>query len=128
MRAWGGIAFVGFVAAYMSNMPAKFVVAPALLGLAVAQVVPYLVDHPTSVMARNLSFHPLTWVGKRSYALYLWHYLWATWTHPLTPAVGIPLGVAGSLLCTVISWRLVEDPALRWVAKRQRRQLLVSRA
>jgi peptidoglycan/LPS O-acetylase OafA/YrhL len=118
-RAWSGIAFVGFIAAYMSNMPAKFVVAPALLGLAVAQVVPYLVDHPTSIMARGLSFHALTWVGKRSYALYLWHYLWATWTHPLPLLYGMPLGVAGALLCTFASWRYVEAPALAY-AKRFR--------
>ncbi|MDT7573606.1 MAG: hypothetical protein QOE05_3780 [Actinomycetota bacterium] len=116
-RAWAGVAFVAFVAAYMANMPAKFVLAPALLGLAVSQIVPYLVDHSASVMARAMSFRPLTWVGKRSYALYLWHYLWATWTHPLPLSYGMPLGVAGALLCTFLSWRYVEAPALRYATR-----------
>ena len=119
VRAWAGIAFVGAVAVYLANLPVKFLVAPALLGLAVAQVVPYLVDHPTSVMARALSPRPLVWVGKRSYALYLWHYLWATWTHPLPLHYGMPLGIAGALVCTVLSWRYVEAPCLSY-AKRFR--------
>ena len=117
VRAWAGVLFVSGVAVYLSNMPAKFVAAPALLGIAVAQVVPYLVDHPTSILARPLSLKPLVWVGKRSYALYLWHYLWATWTHPLPLSYGMPLGVAGALLCTALSWKYVEAPALRYAAR-----------
>jgi peptidoglycan/LPS O-acetylase OafA/YrhL len=119
VRAYLGLAFVGAVGVYLANLPVKFLVAPALLGVAVAQVVPYLVDHPTSLLARALSFGSLVWVGKRSYALYLWHYLWATWTHPLPLAYGMPLGVAGALVCTVLSWRFVEAPCLRY-AKRFR--------
>jgi peptidoglycan/LPS O-acetylase OafA/YrhL len=117
MRAWAGAAFVAGVAVYLANRPEKFVVAPALLGLSVAQIVPYLADHPTSIMGRALSFRPLTWVGKRSYALYLWHYLWATWTHPLPLSYGMPLGVAGALMCTFLSWRYVEAPALRYATR-----------
>jgi peptidoglycan/LPS O-acetylase OafA/YrhL len=59
----------------------------------------------------------LVWVGKRSYGLYLWHYLWATWTHPLPSLYGMPLGVAGAVVCTVISWRLVEAPCLRYAMR-----------
>jgi peptidoglycan/LPS O-acetylase OafA/YrhL len=117
VRAWAGMALVAGVAVHLANRPEKFLVAPALLGLAVAQVVPYLVDHPGSVMVRGLSFRGLVWVGKRSYALYLWHYLWATWTHPLPLAYGMPLGVSGALLCTLLSWRYVEAPALRYAAR-----------
>ena len=119
VRAWTGVVFVLAVAVYVANLPVKFLVAPALLGLAVAQVVPYLVDHPTSILGRALANRPLVWVGKRSYALYLWHYLWATWTHPLPLSIGMPLGVAGTVACTVLSWRFVETPALRY-AKRFR--------
>ena len=121
VRAWLGLAFVAAVAVYLANMPVKFLVAPALLGLAVSQVVPYLVDHPMSLLGRALSPRPLVWVGKRSYALYLWHYLWATWTHPLPLHYGLPLGIAGTMACTVLSWRYVETPALRY-AKRFRVQ------
>ena len=124
VRAWAGLSFVAGVAVYLANMPAKFVLAPALLGLSVAQVVPYLVDHPTSIMGRAMSFRPLTWVGKRSYALYLWHYLWATWTHPLPLRFGMPLGVAGALVCTFLSWRLVEAPALRYATRFKPKQIV----
>ena len=113
VRAWAGVAFVAAVASYLANLPVKFLVAPALLGLAVAQIVPYLVDHPTSLLARALQPRWLVWIGKRSYGLYLWHYLWATWTHPLPLYYGMPLGVAGALACTAISWRYVETPCLR---------------
>jgi peptidoglycan/LPS O-acetylase OafA/YrhL len=116
-RAWLGLAVVAAIALTMDNMPAKFVVAPTLLGLSVAQVVPYLVDSPGSTMARLLRPRWLVWVGRRSYALYLWHYLWATWTHPLPLPVGFPLGVLGALACTVLSWRLVEAPCLRYAAR-----------
>jgi peptidoglycan/LPS O-acetylase OafA/YrhL len=119
VRAWIGVGFVACVVAVLANLPVKFLIAPALLGLAVAQVVPYLVDHPTSVMARSMSFGWLTWIGKRSYALYLWHYLWATWTHPLPLIYGMPLGVAGAVACAALSWHFVEAPALRY-AKRFR--------
>jgi peptidoglycan/LPS O-acetylase OafA/YrhL len=117
VRAWAGLAFVGSVAVYLANLPAKFLVAPALLAVAVAQVVPYLVDQPTSILGRALSVRWLTWVGKRSYALYLWHYLWATWTHPLPLLFGMPLGVAGALACTWLSWRYVEAPALGYATR-----------
>jgi peptidoglycan/LPS O-acetylase OafA/YrhL len=117
VRAWMGVAFVAGVAVYLANLPAKFVVAPALLGLAVSQVVPYLVDHPTSIMGRLLSFRWLTWVGKRSYALYLWHYLWATWTHTMPLSYGMPIGVAGALACTALSWKFVEAPCLRYAVR-----------
>jgi peptidoglycan/LPS O-acetylase OafA/YrhL len=116
-RAWMGVAFVGAVGVLLANLPVKFLVAPALLALAVSQVVPYIVDHPTSVLARALQPRVLVWIGKRSYGLYLWHYLWATWTHPLPLSYGMPLGVLGTLVCTVISWRLVETPALRYAMR-----------
>ncbi|MCU1623469.1 MAG: putative O-acetyltransferase [Frankiales bacterium] len=127
-RAWLGVAaFVAIMLSLQEN-EWKYVVVPSVVALCTVQVIAHVTDSPGSVLTRGLSVRWLTWLGRRSYALYLWHYLWATWTHPLTPLVGIPLGVAGSLLCTVVSWRLVEAPALRWVAARQRRQPLVSRA
>jgi peptidoglycan/LPS O-acetylase OafA/YrhL len=116
-RAYAGLLVVAAVAVSMANVPAKFLVAPALLGLAVAQVVPYLVDHPTSLLSRAMSPRWLVWVGKRSYGLYLWHYLWATWTHPLPLAYGMPLGIAGTLACTLLSWRYVESPCLRYAMR-----------
>jgi peptidoglycan/LPS O-acetylase OafA/YrhL len=115
-RAWTALGFVLYTAWYVGNLPWKFTVMPALLGLAVAQLVPYLAES-RGVLSRALSVRWLVWAGKRSYGLYLWHYLWATWTHPLVSMIGLApamaIGVAGSLVCTQISWVLVETPFQR---------------
>ena len=58
-----------------------------------------------------LSTPALVYVGKRSYALYLWHYAFATWFNDLD-LVGYVLTVAASFAVAEISWRLVESPAL----------------
>jgi peptidoglycan/LPS O-acetylase OafA/YrhL len=78
------------------------------------QVIPYLVDRPGSRLARFHATPVLVWLGQRSYAVYLWHYLFATWLNPLSPWVSIPVGVALSLLAAHLSWRFVEAPALRY--------------
>ena len=59
----------------------------------------------------------LVWLGQRSYAVYLWHYLFATWLNPLSPGSSIPVGVAASLLAAHLSWQLVEAPALRYARR-----------
>lgn len=55
----------------------------------------------------------LTYVGQRSYALYLWHYVWLTWFRDLG-LVGVVLAFAASFVSAEISWRLVEARALVW--------------
>jgi peptidoglycan/LPS O-acetylase OafA/YrhL len=52
-----------------------------------------------------------TYVGRRSYGLYLWHYVWLTWLASLG-LLGIPLALGASFATAEISWRLVEAPAL----------------
>ena len=112
-RAWLGLAFVAWVAWTGRNSPEKFLLLLTLLALAVAQLAPYLAEN-RGLLARVFRLRGLVWLGKRSYALYLWHYVWATWTHTLPFWPGLALGLAGTVLCTQISWYAVERPALRF--------------
>ena len=76
-----------------------------------------------NVLVRSLSWRPLRWIGRRSYAIYLWH-----WPLLLLPA---PAGLAEAPLpepldltlrlgllvgLAEISWRLVEVPLRREIA------------
>lgn len=61
---------------------------------------------------RRVLGHPvLTYLGRRSYALYLWHYVWLTWFRHWG-LDGVALALVASLASAEISWRLVERPAL----------------
>jgi peptidoglycan/LPS O-acetylase OafA/YrhL len=111
-RAALALAALVALAFWKGETPWKFTVMPLLLALLVAQVVPHLAEN-RGWLNRVLSVRWLVWMGKRSYGLYLWQYVWATWTHPYG-TVGIVLGVVATFVTTELSWRLVEAPVLRY--------------
>ncbi len=53
----------------------------------------------------------LTYLGRRSYALYLWHYVWLTWLRDLG-LIGVVLAMLCTLCSAELSWQLVERRAL----------------
>lgn len=117
LRAWVGLTLVlGFLLT-VGDILLESLAGPALLALAAMQVVPYLVDRPTSIIPRLFDTRALVWLGQRSYAGYLWHYLFATWLNPLSPGVSRPAGVGASLAAAWDSWRWVEAPALRYAQR-----------
>jgi peptidoglycan/LPS O-acetylase OafA/YrhL len=75
---------------------------------------------PVPVGVRILSLRPLRYIGSRSYAIYLWNYVFATWFHPLGSWSFVP-GVVATLAAAELSWRLVERPTLalksRWAPR-----------
>ncbi|HWD54715.1 MAG TPA: acyltransferase [Acidimicrobiales bacterium] len=75
-------------------------------------VVAFLGDATTS---RNSIVHSpvATYVGRRSYGLYLWHYVWLTWLAGFG-LLGVPLALGATFVAAEVSWRLVERPALAW--------------
>ena len=79
---------------------------------------------------RLLQLAPLQWIGKRSYAIYLWHFpllvlAEAKWG-PLHWGARVAL-LAASVAIAAASFSLLEDPVRRspWLAVRARRSFLV---
>ncbi|MFZ4719903.1 MAG: acyltransferase family protein [Ilumatobacteraceae bacterium] len=63
--------------------------------------------------------HPAAmWLGRRSYGFYLWHMPVLRWVDDRlvgrSGAVRIPIGLGLALVATIVSYRFVEQPALRW--------------
>jgi peptidoglycan/LPS O-acetylase OafA/YrhL len=81
------------------------------VSLGAAVLIADVVDDRTSGKASILSYPIVVYLGQRSYALYLWHYVWLTWLRSLG-LMGIVGAFAASLACAEVSWRMVEAPAL----------------
>ncbi|HUY65045.1 MAG TPA: acyltransferase [Acidimicrobiales bacterium] len=91
-----------------------------LASLAGTGLVVFLASRDDSGGVAGLLGRPLmVWLGRRSYAIYLWGYVFNTWFRSLGPACP-----ALVLTCTVVaaevSQRLVEQPAHAWMSKWQR--------
>lgn len=64
--------------------------------------------------SRILSFGPLVWIGKVSYALYLWHQPIMQELRPvLSGPLEVPVTVGISLAVAALTYRFVETPFLR---------------
>ena len=129
-------AFAGLVALLATlNQYGTFTYRGGLqLATALTAVVILVVSHPAVRGARVLATPVLQWVGKRSYAIYLWHWPIFELTRP-----GIDVSVSGWPLTALrlalvavasdLSYRLVEQPfrtgaaqsVLRWLWGQRRR-------
>jgi peptidoglycan/LPS O-acetylase OafA/YrhL len=81
--------------------------------VAAAALVAALVVRRGAGTDRILSGEVIGYLGRRSYALYLWHYVWLTWFRDLG-RVGVLLALAATLASAEASWRLVEVRFLRY--------------
>jgi peptidoglycan/LPS O-acetylase OafA/YrhL len=119
-----GISFVVLLYLFLKigNQPFKYLGALTVAAGASALIVTHLVEARTvGVASRLLSLRPVVWLGRRSYAIYLWHYCLDCWTNPLPHDIGVPLGMGASLVIAELSWRLVEGPAQRFARRKTRR-------
>ena len=84
-----------------------------LTSIACAVAVIYMVELPHGRGGR-WALHPvMQYIGKRSYGLYLWHYVWLTWFRGLG-LLGVVMALGLSLLSAEMSWRLIEKPVSDW--------------
>ncbi|MCK9921808.1 acyltransferase [Frankia sp. AgPm24] len=101
------------------------------LGVAVLVMVlvASLVEAPKGPLSRFLSLAPLTFVGRISYGLYLWHWpVFLTLTATRTGATGVvllALRLAATLAITLASFHLVENPIRRGRVRLPRPRVMV---
>ena len=120
-RPVAAVALAGLLAIAACLTPAWPVLVPALASLGGGIVVWWSARGRASGI---LGWRPLTLVGKRSYALYLWHvpmmdvFLWSHAPRWLIVAGGL----TSAWLVTLGSWRWVESPCQNWVRARLRRR------
>ena len=87
----------------------------ALLAMAAAAVIGWVVMAPSSYLQRFLEYDPLVWVGRISYGLYLWHYpifkvgslLKVGWVLQLL------IALTATFAITCLSYYLIERPVLK---------------
>ncbi|HEY9755273.1 MAG TPA: acyltransferase [Oculatellaceae cyanobacterium] len=91
-----------------------------IFSVTVAALIAILTVQPQALAARFLSWGPLSWLGRASYSIYLWHMLafaWAAFVGELihkTSAVQIEEGkILWTLILAAISYYAIEKPFLK---------------
>ncbi|MEJ8548733.1 acyltransferase family protein [Brevibacillus borstelensis] len=74
--------------------------------------------HPASRLGKIMACRPLTWIGKRSYSLYIWHYPVIVLSSPTVNTKGVSftqilLQVTMSVILSAFSYKYVEEPIRR---------------
>jgi peptidoglycan/LPS O-acetylase OafA/YrhL len=109
--AFALVAFV-WAAIVLKQSPSQMQFVSAWVAVSLASPVLVLGLLGSGAGVRSFLSRPtLVYLGQRSYALYLWHYVWLTWLRSLGLA-GVVGAFAASVVCAEASWRLVEARAL----------------
>jgi peptidoglycan/LPS O-acetylase OafA/YrhL len=87
----------------------------------IAVVIAGLVTSPRTAVARVLAIPPLVWIGRRSYAIYLFHpiifrFLNAE-VYDITWSQAFVLSIGAIIVAAEVSYRFIETPALRRKAR-----------
>jgi peptidoglycan/LPS O-acetylase OafA/YrhL len=129
----GIVGFVGILATFLlidASNPAMYKVAFPLAGIFGAAIIASIV-HPASRFAPILQNKVLLWIGERSYAIYLWHWVIFQVTRPTVDLAGQAWALYSLRILIVfaladISLRYVELPIRRgaiqyWIKGRKYR-------
>ena len=80
-----------------------------------ATILVAVLAHPSSFLARLIGAKPLSWIGERSYGMYLWHYPIIVLTSPAVDTGGahpvrMLLQVAATVVFASMSLKYIENP------------------
>ena len=122
---WGVLAWVGLVGALGMGLlvpdglwmyPWGMFGVAACTGFVVRGLIPDAASPLTNRLAKILEWRPMTWIGERSYGIYLWHWpLWVIATYNLRCGV-FPIAavvLALSTLLAHLSYTYIETPIRR---------------
>jgi peptidoglycan/LPS O-acetylase OafA/YrhL len=110
----GVIGLLGIVSCFLfinESDPTLYRIAFPLAGLFGCAIITSLV-HPASRFAPLLSTKPILWVGERSYAIYLWHWIIFQVTRPSVDLAGATWALYALRLLIIFA---LADISLRWV-------------
>ena len=118
----GIFGFIGILATFLlinESQPTLYKIAFPLAGIFGAAIIMSIV-HPASRFAPILEFKPLLWIGERSYAVYLWHWVIFQVTRPSVDLAGEDWALYALRILIVfaladISLRYIELPMRRGV-------------
>ena len=122
--AVGVVGFIGILGTFLlidADNPSLYKIAFPLAGLFGAAIVTSIV-HPASRFAPILQNRVLLWIGERSYAIYIWHWIIFQVTRPDIDLAGqdwalLALRILIVLALADISLRYIELPVRRGVIK-----------
>ncbi|GAB2456274.1 acyltransferase family protein [Xylanimonas ulmi] len=114
VRPWHAVLAAGFVVAEIV-LPVAYVGDDLAVGVAAAVIIAAVASHGESWLAALLSRRPLTWIGRRSYGIYLWNPVLAAIVSAVVPSrlPLLPIILVLSLVVPAFSYRYVEMPFLR---------------
>lgn len=118
---WGALVALTWGLVHLSEAPRMLYLGGfAILGLGCSALIGHLVVAPEGGASHVLRSAPLAWLGRRSYAFYLWHYpvLLVAASRGATTGQAALVGLPVTLLATALSWRFVETPFLRLKERR----------
>ena len=84
-----------------------------LEGVAITYLLLYFVTKPESAAGRLLNSRMLVHVGLISYSLYLWQQLFLVDLPTSWPLGRFPLNLIAAFLAAELSWKFIEQPALK---------------